>query len=89
MALFDIKTLIAQRGLTPTLNSQSMFKQITFDDQWIGYDDADTVALKKGWGNDYCFGGTMQVSDSACCVLLIPTIADFVISKWTLDLGHF
>lgn len=65
MALFDINTLIAKRGITPKLNSQSMFKQITFDDQWIGYDDADTVALKKSWGNDYCFGGTMQVSDRA------------------------
>lgn len=39
-----------------------MFKQLTFADQWIGYDDAETVALKKGWGNDFCFGGTMQVS---------------------------
>lgn len=59
MALFDIKTLIAQRGLTPKLNSQSMFKQITFDDQWIGYDDAQSIALKKAWANDLCLGGTM------------------------------
>ena len=59
MALFDINDLISSKKLTPKLNSAGMFKQITFDDQWIAYDDAETVALKKGWGNDYCFGGTM------------------------------
>ena len=60
MALFDINDVIASKKLTPQLNSASMFKQITFDNQWIAYDDAETVALKKGWGNDFCFGGTMQ-----------------------------
>ena len=34
-------------------------KQITWDDQWIGYDDAETVAMKKKWASGYCFGGTM------------------------------
>ncbi|KAH8599117.1 glycoside hydrolase superfamily [Bisporella sp. PMI_857] len=60
MALFDIQDVISSKKLTPKLNSASMFKQITFDNQWIAYDDAETVALKKGWGNDFCFGGTMQ-----------------------------
>ncbi|OQN97868.1 hypothetical protein B0A48_16179 [Cryoendolithus antarcticus] len=27
--------------------------------QWIGYDDADTVKLKKAWADGQCFGGTM------------------------------
>jgi len=60
MALFDINDLISKRGLKPALNSTSMVKQLVFDDQWLGYDDSETVALKKGWGNNFCFGGTMQ-----------------------------
>lgn len=59
MALFDINTLISSKGLTPVLNSTSMVKQLSFDDQWIAYDDNQTVTLKKNWGNDFCFGGTM------------------------------
>ncbi|KAG9248769.1 putative chitinase [Calycina marina] len=59
MALFDINDLIASKGLTSTLNSAGLFKSIQFDNQWIAKDDASTVALKKGWTNDYCFEGTM------------------------------
>ena len=36
-----------------------MMKQITWDDQWIGYDDLETAALKKKWASGFCFGGTM------------------------------
>jgi hypothetical protein len=36
-----------------------MIKQITWDDQWIGYDDNETIALKESVANDLCFGGTM------------------------------
>lgn len=36
-----------------------MMKQITWDDQWIGYDDEETVAMKKKFASGMCFGGTM------------------------------
>ncbi|KAL8681974.1 MAG: hypothetical protein Q9224_006813 [Gallowayella concinna] len=36
-----------------------MMKQITWDDQWIGYDDEETTTMKKKWASGYCFGGTM------------------------------
>ena len=37
-----------------------MVKQITWDgDQWIGYDDAETFALKTNYANSKCLGGTM------------------------------
>lgn len=39
-----------------------MMKQITWDDQWIGYDDAETHAMKKSWANEQCFGGVMYWS---------------------------
>jgi len=35
-----------------------MMKQVTWADQWIGYDDADTIELKKAWADGQCFGGS-------------------------------
>lgn len=59
MSLTEIQTLILQKGLFPKLLNDSMMKQITWDDQWIGYDDSETIALKKTWADSLCFGGTM------------------------------
>ncbi len=59
MSLREIKQLIARKGLTPQYLADSMMKQITWDDQWIGYDDEDTFAAKKAWADSRCFGGTM------------------------------
>ena len=46
MSNIEIETIIRERGLVPELLSDPMVKQITWDDQWIGYDDTDTIALK-------------------------------------------
>lgn len=58
----EIKNVIAQKGLKPELIPEAMVKQITWDDQWIGYDDDDTYALKLGWADSHCFGGMMMWS---------------------------
>lgn len=62
MSLVEIQQLIKEKGLTPKLLPEAMMKQITWDDQWIGYDDADTIKLKKAWADNQCFGGTMAWS---------------------------
>lgn len=36
-----------------------MMKALVWGDQWIGYDDAETIAMKKAWADGQCFGGTM------------------------------
>lgn len=36
-----------------------MMKQLTWDDQWIGYDDEETFAAKLAWADSRCFGGSM------------------------------
>ncbi len=61
MSLIEIQQLIAthQPKIYPDLLKDPMMKQITWDDQWIGYDDDETIALKKTFANDLCFGGTM------------------------------
>jgi len=59
MSLAEIQALVMQKGLTPKLLQDSMMKQVTWDDQWMGYDDAETIGLKKTWGDGLGFGGTM------------------------------
>ncbi|KAL8907179.1 MAG: hypothetical protein Q9171_005970 [Xanthocarpia ochracea] len=59
LSLAEIKGYIRDKGLKPQLIEKSMIKQITWDDQWIGYDDEETIAMKKNWASSYCFGGTM------------------------------
>jgi chitinase len=59
MSLVEIEEIIASRSLVPQLLSASMMKQITWGDQWIGYDDHETIALKTAWADGLCFGGTM------------------------------
>lgn len=50
MGLAEIQDLITTKGLTPRYLPDAMMKEITWDDQWIGYDDADTIKQKKGLG---------------------------------------
>ncbi|KAM0488654.1 hypothetical protein ACHAP7_000697 [Fusarium lateritium] len=59
MSLGEIKNLIKNKGVKSTYLKESMMKQVTWDDQWIGYDDEETFADKKAWADGYCFGGTM------------------------------
>jgi chitinase len=58
MSLVEIKQLIEDKGLTFKLLPGYMMKELTWSDQWIGYDDEDTAAIKKQFANNLCFGGT-------------------------------
>ena len=59
LSLAEIKQVIRVKGLQPQLLEKSMMKQITWDNQWIGYDDSDTITMKKKFASGMCFGGTM------------------------------
>lgn len=59
MSIQEIENLIPQLGVQPTLLADDMMKQLTWSDQWIGYDDSETIAMKKQWASEHCFGGTM------------------------------
>lgn len=65
MSLLEIEQKIKDLSLTPTLLSAGLMKQITWADQWIGYDDAETIALKKAWADGQCFGGMRQRCSSS------------------------
>ncbi|KZM21136.1 chitin binding [Ascochyta rabiei] len=62
MGLAEIQDLITTKGLTPRYLPDAMMKEITWDGQWIGYDDADTIKQNKAWADNECFGGTMAWS---------------------------
>jgi chitinase len=59
LALYEIEAIINTRSLEPELLPDAMQKQIHFNDQWIGYDDAETIALKTQWADEHCLGGTV------------------------------
>ena len=58
----EIKDLIKEKNLTPRLLPGAMMKELVWEEQWIGYDDEETVAMKKRFASNYCFGGTMTWS---------------------------
>jgi GH18 family chitinase len=62
LSLQEINTLIEQKDLVPELITDEMVKQITWDDQWMGYDDDETFALKRQWADSKCLGGTVAWS---------------------------
>ncbi|THY12303.1 glycoside hydrolase [Aureobasidium pullulans] len=62
LSLNEIKDLISNKGLTPVYMQDALMKSITWDDQWIGYDDEETISAKKLVANQYCLGGTMAWS---------------------------
>ncbi|KAK0114603.1 hypothetical protein ONS95_014088 [Cadophora gregata] len=63
MSLTEINQfLVKDQGIQPRLNPDSMMMEITWDDQWIGYDDEQSFELKRQFADSLCFGGTMYWS---------------------------
>ncbi|KAH7068559.1 hypothetical protein FB567DRAFT_251588 [Paraphoma chrysanthemicola] len=56
----EIQAMIKKDGLTPYFNETAMVKYVTYaGNSWVGYDDAETLALKEGFANSLCLGGLM------------------------------
>jgi chitinase len=56
----EIKRIIKDEGIQPYLNETAMVKYFTYKgNSWVGYDDADTYALKEAYANGRCLGGIM------------------------------
>jgi hypothetical protein len=58
LGLKEISEIIVEEGLVLLFLSDIMIKQITCDNQWVGYDDNETIALKTEWADEICLGGT-------------------------------
>ncbi|KAG9256176.1 glycoside hydrolase superfamily, partial [Emericellopsis atlantica] len=59
LSLREIEGKIESEGITPKLLEDAMMKQIVWGDNWVGYDDEETIAMKVAWAEGQCFGGTM------------------------------
>jgi chitinase len=55
----EIKDLL-DAGATPVLDKTAAVKYITWDtNQWVSYDDDETLKMKINYANKNCLGGTM------------------------------
>jgi chitinase len=56
----EIMDVIASNSLTPSFDATAAIKWITWDtNQWVSYDDGETVQMKINYANQRCLGGTM------------------------------
>ncbi|KAJ9194064.1 CAZyme family GH18 [Paecilomyces variotii] len=55
----EIDQIIADRNLQPTLDVNAAVKLLSWDDQWVTYDDYDTFSIKTDFARSECLGGVM------------------------------
>ncbi|KAL2076239.1 hypothetical protein VTL71DRAFT_1182 [Oculimacula yallundae] len=56
----EIRKMIKETGAEPFLLEGAMVKELVYDtDQWVAYDDYETIALKERFARKRCLGGTM------------------------------
>jgi GH18 family chitinase len=62
LSLREIQQIIKQKSLVPQYLPDLMISQVSWDDQWIGYDDDVSIAHKTNWADQHCLGGTTVFS---------------------------
>ncbi|KAM0669606.1 hypothetical protein ACQRIU_000001 [Beauveria bassiana] len=55
----EIDNIVQQRGITPKLYQDAAVKVAAWDDQWVAYDDHDTLKMKSEYAQSRCMGGVM------------------------------
>ncbi|KAG9258755.1 uncharacterized protein F5Z01DRAFT_217297 [Emericellopsis atlantica] len=55
----EIKRILDSEDVKPVLDKEAGVKYISWRNQWVSYDDAETLELKKRFANDRCLVGTM------------------------------
>jgi len=54
----EIGAIIRDQGATVTFDPVAAVKIVTWDsDQWVSWDDEETLALKMAYANRRCLGG--------------------------------
>lgn len=57
----EIDRIISANKLTPVLDKTAAVKYMSWDtDQWVSYDDADTLKMKVDFANKLGLGGTSK-----------------------------
>ncbi|KUJ13269.1 glycoside hydrolase [Mollisia scopiformis] len=55
----EILRIIHTKGLTPEMDSVAGVKWVSWGNQWVSYDDGETIALKIDAANRWCLGGKL------------------------------
>jgi chitinase len=56
----EINSVIAEYDLTPSMDTDAAIKWITWNEnQWVSYDDGQTIQIKLAYANEHCLGGTL------------------------------
>ncbi|OOQ88035.1 hypothetical protein PEBR_14680 [Penicillium brasilianum] len=55
----EIDDIVSQKDLKPTLDNTAAVQILTWDDQWVTYDDEKTLQLKIEFAQSECLGGVM------------------------------
>lgn len=55
----EIDDIVDDKDLSPELWKDETVKVVHWDDQWLSYDDADTLKLKTDYARSLCLGGVM------------------------------
>lgn len=60
LSFSEIESIIANEGAKVTLDKDAAVQIVTWGgNQWVSYDDADTMKLKVDYANGKCLGGVM------------------------------
>ncbi|KAH0386158.1 glycoside hydrolase, partial [Aureobasidium melanogenum] len=55
----EIDALLVEKNVKPQLYEDAAVKVVTWDDQWVAYDDVDTFRIKVDFAKGQCMGGVM------------------------------
>ncbi|RDW72347.1 glycoside hydrolase family 18 protein [Aspergillus mulundensis] len=87
----EIKNIISDNKLKPTLHKDAGVKALSWESQWVAYDDEDTWKLKAEWASKQCISGVMvwalsQDDDSASnAKALVSAVNREVIEPVTIE----
>lgn len=67
----EIETIINANNLNPIFDEAAAVKYIVWNEnQWVSYDDAETLQMKLNYANSICLGGMAFISYRQCSILI-------------------
>lgn len=55
----EIDEIVKARSLTPALYKDAAVQVLSWDDQWLSYDNKETFKLRVDYARGSCLGGVM------------------------------
>lgn len=55
----EIQEMIKEHGVTPVMHREAAVKTVSWEDQWVSFDDAATWRLKANQAREQCISGVM------------------------------